>query len=291
MCRLRWLREANPPRTFGLGLSPRRRAIAFVTEPQLLAPVYQGIALLAQRLKSDEATALLAALGDVKLFRLYANCFGKQNLTDFQAAAVAASQGKMFEEGRSKELKIDPNAFTLLQLLHLLAGDPENLFVPSAMNYRRVSRAMMEAFEGLVPPAKCFEPAPAKVETEAEQAAMKARCAAIAAPSPEKLYFCNDEVPGYPVANLTWNETRANVSLLVKITGSIALPPDAPPGVPRIFPTHIWRNFTIIRDGIANIEKLPVRLSSATFQALKAAGVVSADCARSPRSTARWSAM
>jgi hypothetical protein len=41
--------------------------------------------------------------------------------------------------------------------------------------------------------------------------------------------------------------------------------------VPSEFPTHIWRNYTVIRDGIVNIDQLPVRPSPALRDAVTAA--------------------
>jgi len=259
-------------------IQPQMQLLDNVTDPQLLAPIYQGAALLAQRLKAEDATNLLAGLGDVKLFRLYANAFGKQNLADFQTAAIAASNGKMFEEGRRTDLKVNPDAFCLLRLLSILSGDPENFFVPSAMNYKRISRATEEVSDELTSEEQAeIVELTVKAKTAPELEAVKQRIAAIVAGKPKKLTFKPDEAAGYPIVNLTWNEDRANVSLLVKRIGTVELPPDAPAVLPHQFPTCTWRNYAIIRDGIANIDELPVRLSQATFQTLKAAEVVFGD--------------
>jgi len=253
-------------------------SLAEVADPALLAPVCQGAALLAQKLKADDATALLAGLGDVRLFRLYQNAFGKQNLSDFQAAAVEASKGRLFEEGRKKDLKVDPDAFSLVQLLSLLARDTGNLFVPGALRYKRISRLTLDASEDLTAAEQAeITELTLKAKTSPELEALQVRVAAILAAKPKKLTFKPDENAACPVANLTWNETRANVSLLVKIPGTVELPPEAPAALPRPFPSFIWRNYAIIRDGIVNVSELPARLTQATFDQLKAKGVANGD--------------
>jgi hypothetical protein len=73
---------------------------------------------------------------------------------------------------------------------------------------------------------------------------------------------------------LKFDEDRANVSILVKRTGTVNLPPNEI-GFSESFDTHIWRNYTIIRDGILNVYKLPVILSKATHDLFTQLEVIS----------------
>jgi hypothetical protein len=245
-----------------------------------LMPVYQGVALLAQRMKSKTVAVILGALGDVKLFKKFSNCFGKQNLSDFQTMVLEASKSnKMFEEGYDSTLKVDPNAFTVLDLLFLLAEDDKNLFVPSKMNYNRISRATEDSMEDFTDEE---QEEIANMQSKAKNATaykkVQARIDEIIASKPKKLTFkyASDD-QGYPVSNLTWNEDRPNVSIQVRIDGTVDLTSCPFSNIPTSFKTFIYRNYAIIRDGIANIDELPVILSHVTFIALKKEGIVSGD--------------
>ena len=79
------------------------------------------------------------------------------------------------------------------------------------------------------------------------------------------------------ISKITWDETRANVSMLFKINGKIELSEDKPSELPKYFDTFIYRNYAIIRDGILNIEVLPVIFDEVSFTTLKALGVIEND--------------
>jgi hypothetical protein len=74
------------------------------------------------------------------------------------------------------------------------------------------------------------------------------------------------------IANLTFDGDRPNISILVKRLGNASLP-DNEYGFGNSFPTFVWRNYTIVRDGIVNVDKLPVMLSKATYDLLVAKGL------------------
>lgn len=92
------------------------------------------------------------------------------------------------------------------------------------------------------------------------------------------LKFRADKAPdGYPIATLTFNENRPNVSFLTKRTGFVditkRIPTDAMvKTLPGDFPSFIYRNYAVIKDGLVNIDRLPVRLSEDTYNELLAHG-------------------
>jgi hypothetical protein len=69
------------------------------------------------------------------------------------------------------------------------------------------------------------------------------------------------------------------VSALVRIEGMVDLT-DAKrrhpelAKVPDQFPTYIYRNYTVIRDGILNTNRLPVSLTAETFRRLQREGLL-----------------
>jgi ribosome maturation factor RimP len=61
---------------------------------------------------------------------------------------------------------------------------------------------------------------------------------------------------GYPLTDLVWNESRANLSVRIYIEGE-ALLPENKFGIDKVA-SFKYNTFTIIRDGIVNVKKLPV---------------------------------
>jgi hypothetical protein len=205
-----------------------------------LTAMYQLAALQSSLGNNEITTKVLSAIGDVALFNRYANAFGKQNLTDFYTAAVNASnhESMRFVEGQSNDLKVDPNAYTLVELLNDLT-DGDNYIIMSRLRYNRTTIA----------------------EDIAEDA----------------LKFVDDD-DLVPISGITWNESRPNASLKVYRQGHVLLDADADVVkrklTTRAVGTFIWRNYTIIKDGIANFDILPVRLCEKTERLLIKKGVI-----------------
>lgn len=73
--------------------------------------------------------------------------------------------------------------------------------------------------------------------------------------------------------SLNFNEDRPNISILVKRNGSVSLPENSH-GFGDSFDSFVWRNYTIVKDGIVNLRKLPVVLSKVTYDKLFKEGVI-----------------
>lgn len=102
-----------------------------------------------------------------------------------------------------------------------------------------------------------------------------------------------DPEMGYPIGSLTFNETRPNISVQVMIPGTVQLPVSDFTEVretegygknatvvkdsvlPRVFETHIYRNYAVVKDGIkhSSLKCLPLGLTDNTVKALLEAGV------------------
>lgn len=76
------------------------------------------------------------------------------------------------------------------------------------------------------------------------------------------------------ISSVVGNETRANISILVKIPGTCELPDDRPSNLPKTFETFIWRNVAIVKDGELSVETLPVALSKDAYDMLSEAGMM-----------------
>lgn len=206
--------------------------------------IFAVLVPLAQRMDTNAVFSVLGALGDVALVNRFASCFSKEDYSRFQEEAIAAAgdTAKRYVEGYDANAVPKEDAYTVLELLSDLAGSEENLFYPyhASFTYERIGAATKARSED----AK-FEP--------------------------------NDRNKGYPVNGLVWNEDRPNVSLRVKVDGKVKLPATRAAGLPEAIDSFIYRNYTIIRDGIVNTRKMAVSLAEATFNKLQANGLLAGE--------------
>lgn len=77
--------------------------------------------------------------------------------------------------------------------------------------------------------------------------------------------FEYDNAP-VPFEELTWHNTRANLSILTKIPGKIKVVIDV--NETKVINTFIYRNFTLIKDGKLHINLLPCHLDATIYNLL-----------------------
>ncbi|MEX3984271.1 hypothetical protein AB4Y45_35530 [Paraburkholderia sp. EG287A] len=205
------------------------------------ALIWASIVPLAQRMDTDSLFSVLGALGDVALVNRFTNCFSKEDYSRFQEEVLAAAvdPAKRYVAGYDPKAVPPEDAYTVLELLSDLASSEENLFYPyhEAFHYERIGAASV-------------------------------------ARSDEAKFHVGDKSKGYPVSSLVWTEDRPNVSIKVCINGYVTLPETRPAPLPERIDSFIWRNYTIIRDGIVHTRALPVSLTEATFAKLQANGLL-----------------
>lgn len=253
---------------------------------------YVGLAVFAQRMNSDMVLHLLKATGDVRFIAQFGNCFGKQSYSTFQKDVLAAANDPALRmtQGYDPNKVPDENAFTILDVLAILALDDGNKFYPRhpEFGYERIGRKTETATAKLTEAEQTeIDGLMAKAKTKADLAKVQERLNEIVASKPVELKFTEVEAnPGVEITKLTTNETRPNISILVQIDGTVDLTPLwegenakklEKAGVPRQFPTFINRNYSIIADGIVNTKKLPVSLTEKTFKEFVAQGLISLD--------------
>lgn len=244
---------------------------------------YAAIALFAQRVDSDVVLPLLKATGDVKFIKDFSGCFGKQKYAAFTDAAIQASFDPKLRLQAGYDPSAIPNddAFTVLDLLRILANDEDNLLLLDSKDftYSKIGRGRVQSDE-LTPEdqAKVDDLEKQILSTDDSKAIKKYQKEIDAIKAASKpLKFVPTPMPnGVSISNLVWNETRPNVSVLVRREGTVdisARKPKEHKKVPDQFPTFIFRNYTVIKDGLLNVEKLPLRLTGATVRALREAGL------------------
>lgn len=194
-----------------------------------------------QQGKTNLVFDILKQAGDVALIQTYTNCFSKEDYIGFQAECVKQhlNESLRYSLGFDRSAVPDENAYTVLDLLEDLSSDDDNLFYPyhEKFNYQRISAA-----------------------TESKDDSLKFKIA--------------DTSAGYSIGALTWNDSRPNVSIQIRVNGYVTLPESRPSTLPEKFDTFIYRNYTIIKDGIVHTRTLPVSLSLSTFALLQGQGLL-----------------
>jgi hypothetical protein len=241
---------------------------------------YAAVSLYAVRMKPSVVYPLLKILGDVAFVEEFANCFGKQRYSAFQERAKKAAFGEgLYTKGYDPSKVPADDAYTVLDALQLLSSDEGNrvpLDTPG-FRYARIGRGRVDASDQLT------EEEQDEIKTLTEEMGMtkkasriaeiNARITQITANKAAALKFTAEPMDeGYPISSLTFNENRPNVSFLVRKSGTVDLRARLPEGlkVPAQYKTHVFRNYAAIKDGLVNIEQLPVNLTSSSFETLRA---------------------
>lgn len=258
---------------------------------EMLKASYFAMSLFAVRMKPDIIFKILKATGDVKFIREFTNCFGKQKYTDFMENVKNAGllnnnsvKARMFEEGRNPNIVPEEDAFTVLDLLQVLTQDKRNkiLLDSKEFKYSRVSRKRVDADENFSTQER-KQIAEITEKMKNEQNALKIKelqnqLNEITSKKTEALEFVVTENPdGYPINGLVLNETQPNISFNITQKGTIDISKrlqNADPEIKNELKNNIlnssrFRSFTIIKDGLVNIEKLPMHLTRETLDVLK----------------------
>jgi hypothetical protein len=202
-------------------------------------PPYEAwcaVAVIAlQEADVEKAIEMLAKTGDVYLLDLANNAFTNQDFGQAENAIRDAIQypAKRFLSGKDYNYLPADDAFCVLYLLELLQQDKNAMFYPydPMFHYKRTGKK-----------SKQLPGYPQFIKSDAN--------------------------PAIPLEDLVWHQTRANISIRCRINGVVDIGKnevDLPPH----FYTHIYRNYTIVKDGNLNVTMLPVSTSKRVFDVLK----------------------
>lgn len=235
---------AVPEDTRAIAYFTSAKGVAFERATHTDPLVWAGLVALSQRMESDAIFEVLGALGDVQLVELFSSCFSKEDYVLFQAFAMAAAldPAKRYARGYDAHAVPKEDAYTVLELIADLSASDENLFYPhhEAFSYERIGAASVQKERNVR-----FEHA--------------------------------DKGRGYPINGIVWNEERPNVSMRVRMEGFAVLPADRPAPLPEKVESFVYRNYTIVRDGIVHTRRLPVSLNAETFAKLQANGLLAGE--------------
>jgi hypothetical protein len=223
----------------------------------VIRALYAAIYVLSDKLLNEDAEKIFYALGDQYHYKMLVNAFGKQKLNAFKTAIKECVEdtAKRFPEGQTTIQPVPDDAYCLMNLIEDLGNIENCLFYPNheEFNYNRIGRKKVIVGSTITEADK-------KRLSEAKNVEELSKITAELAEKKVDVEFINTNPNrGYPLTDLVWNESRANLSVRIYIEGQAILPENKF-GIDNVA-SFKYNTFTIIKDGIVNIEKLPVSYS------------------------------
>ncbi len=224
-----------------------------VIDENLKTALYSAVYVLSDKLMNDDAEKLFYLIKDNYYYRMLVNAFGKQKLNAFKSSIreCVSDLSKRYPEGTADIKKLPDDAFCLMNLMGELA-DSDLKFYPNHedFNYNRIGRKKVAVGDKLNESDQ-EKLAGAKTVAEMVQIAKELEEKKI------NTEFVNtDPSRGYGLRDLVWNEERANLSLRIKIDGTVKLPKNNF-GIDEVL-SYKYNTFTLLKDGILNVTELPI---------------------------------
>ena len=233
--------------------------------------LYAAIYVLSDKLLNDDAEKVFYALGDQHHYQMLVNAFGKQKLNAFKTAIkeCVADVSKRFPvyNGKVQIKPVPDDAYCLMNLIEDLGNIEGCLFYPNHSDfvYNRIGRKKIAS-------ATVLTDAEKKRLSEAKNVEELAKITSELQENKVEVKFHNTNPDrGYPLTDLVWNESRANLSVRIYIEGEAILPENKFK-IDKVA-SFKYNTFTLIKDGIVNVQKLPVSNSPELLALLNKNGV------------------
>jgi Mg-chelatase subunit ChlD len=229
--------------------------------------LYAALYVLSDKMQYDEADYVFQKLGDKYLYDLFVNAYGKQKLMSFKALVkeCVTNEDKRFIDGYVDSLVVEENAYSIMNMIDDLTADDTAQFFPfhDDFNYKRIG-AKRKQETGLTADEK-------KLILETDSLKEIKEIVDNAEGRDIKFEY-GDKTKGYPLTDLVWSSSRANLSVRVRYEGYVELPKNKF-GLDKV-DTFIYRTYTLIKDGILNVSKLPIKASYPTINKFSNRGLV-----------------
>ena len=216
--------------------------------------LYAAIHTLSERFLPEMAEKVFYALGDQYHYQMLSNAFGKQKLNEFKSAIkeCVIDVSKRFPSGVTKITPVNDNAYCLMNLIADLGNINNCQFFPNheSFQYDRIGRKRVVVGSNLTDADK---------QRLSEAKDVKEAAAILKEFEEKKIdskFINTNPDRGYSFTDLVWNENRANLSIRIRIDGEVNLPSNKF-GIDKVS-SFKYNTFTLIKDGIVNVDKLPV---------------------------------
>ncbi|MFW6246805.1 MAG: VWA domain-containing protein [bacterium] len=236
---------------------------------ETMGALYAAVYVLSDKLLNEDAEKVFYVLGDNFHYRMLTNAFGKQKLNSFKAAIkeCVGDVSKRFPEGVAPIKPVADDTYCLMDLINDLTGDVDVMFYPGhpKFNYSRIGRKRIVKGNELsdVDKKRLNE---AKNVEEAQKILEELKDKKV-----DLKFVYTEPNKGYSLKNLVWNEERANLSVLVRYDGVVELPVNKF-GIDKVS-SFRFNTYTVIKDGIVNIQTLPVNHTPELVELLNEKGV------------------
>jgi len=255
-------------------LSESTNKTADQEKEQTITALYASLFSFSRISDYNKVSEVLKFIGDAKFIVKKANTFGTQKINELEADFLQAVKNKnnRFVEGYNPDLEPAEDAYCVLDMIEDLMEEEDNLWYPNheAFKYKRIGAKAVEKTGMTDKDKEDLE----KLLKEGKVDALKDKIDEVSKKEDGLTFVYEDEDMGYPITDLTWNEKRANLSVLVRYPGQVELPDNKFPNLPKIFKTFKFRNYTLIKDGVVHTYRLPVSLSKTTFDKLQNEGLL-----------------
>lgn len=226
------------------------------TSSELLSSAY----VLSERLKYNNVEDILINIGDVNLIKQFSGAYGKQKLNELKdkLKEYTFNNSDLFKDGKVDNYVFNAKQYCFIDLIKdLQDGDCKFFPYHDAFNYNRIGVKKVAKVEL----TNEMKQALAEAKTLKQINEITSELSA-----PEFVYPDNAGEIGMSFNTLVWNQDRANLSVQTKLYGKVKLPKNDF-GLTEV-DSFIYRNFTLVKDGIINVSEIPVELDIKTFNKL-----------------------
>ncbi len=238
---------------------------------EMLVGLYASLFAFSRRSDYNMVSEVLKFTGDVYLIKQKANTFGTQKITELEQKFVDAinDDSQRYLQGYDPNAEPAEDAYCVLDMINDLMSDEENNWYPQheAFGYKKIGPKTVSKS------SKVSDEDKNKLETLLKENKLSDLQDALddvkGKQNSDLEFHYNEELQPCSISELTWNEKRANLSVLVLYKGYVNLPANEFKLAEK-FETQIFRNYTIIKDGICHSYRLPVSVSKSTFDKLQA---------------------
>lgn len=218
--------------------------------------------------KASIAWTVLSSIGDQSLYNSYQNCFTKQDYSLLTSTIKAVISG---DQVVSHDGISEMDTSSVLDVLSILSSGQN--FIDTThidFKYNKIGRSTKQKEDTVV------QDLTSQMQSLTDIKDMQAVAMQIVSHETFNPEFVSTDGGLKSLDALVFNETRPNISIQSREQGYVSIPEGKQKewGLPKSIDTSIIRNFTVVKDGIVNLKKLPVVIDTETHYKLEQLGYI-----------------